>query len=107
MRNGVRAILSVLLLGWLTATAFADGDIDSGRELAEQFCTQCHNIEADGPFKLMPPSFASIAVYRSPEHIWGIIALTPLHSEMSSVGQYMDNQSLDDLVAYIVSLEQP
>ena len=66
---------------------------------------RCHNIEADGPFKLHPPSFASIAVYRSPEQIYGRIAFPPLHAGMPQVGYMLTPENMEDVVAYIVSLE--
>ncbi|MHA1548996.1 MAG: c-type cytochrome [Alphaproteobacteria bacterium] len=89
----------------MAGAASADGDADKGRELAEQWCTRCHNIEQGGPFKLHPPSFAAIAIYRIAEQIWGRIVFPPLHSSMRGIEQFMDPESLDDLVAYIVSLE--
>jgi len=89
----------------LAGGAIAEGDADKGRELAERLCTRCHNIEPGGPYKLHPPSFASIAVFRAPHQIWGLIALPPLHSTMWGADQFADSKSLDNLVAYIVSLE--
>ena len=91
---------------WLTGAADAEGDVAKGRELAEQWCTRCHDIEPGGPFKLYPPSFASIAVYRSPDQIWGRILFPPLHSNMEGVSYFMEPKNVDDLVAYIVSLEE-
>jgi hypothetical protein len=44
-------------------------DAAAGRKLAEQWCARRHNIEKGAPFKLRPPSFASIAVYRLPDEI--------------------------------------
>ncbi len=48
--------------------ASAEPDIANGAKLAQESCSRCHNVEVDGPFKLHPPSFASIAAYRTPDH---------------------------------------
>lgn len=86
--------------------AFAAGDPAVGAKLAREHCTQCHDVEAGGAFKLHPPSFASIAVFRSEEQIFGRIMFPPLHSSMPQVGYLLTPDNVDHLVAYIVSLEK-
>lgn len=97
-----------LLLGAILAItaphAHAD-DVARGLELAQEWCVRCHNIEPDGPFKQYPPSFASIAVYRSSEQIQSRIMIPPLHTSMPQLGFFLTPDNVDDLVAYIVSLE--
>jgi hypothetical protein len=46
--------------------------------IADEYCSRCHNIEPDGPFKLETPSFAAIAKYRSAEQVRRRI-ITPFH----------------------------
>jgi mono/diheme cytochrome c family protein len=81
------------------------GDAEAGKELAEQWCTRCHDVNAGGAFKQHPPSFASIAVYRSADQIYGRITFPPLHGSMPRIASIMTPANLDHLVAYIVSLE--
>ena len=87
------------------ASAYAEPDAANGRELAQEWCTRCHNVLPGGPFKLHPPSFASIAVYRSEEQIQGRILFPPLHTGMPQIGYMLTPENVEDLVAYILSLE--
>ena len=92
----------------LAATSVtAGGSADEGRRLAEEWCSQCHDISADGPFKLYPPSFAAVAVYRSPDQISSRISFPRRHYGMPRIGLILDIEAVDDLVAYITSLERP
>ncbi len=87
------------------AAAIAEGDIATGREIAQEACVRCHNIEPDGPFKEHPPSFAAIAVYRSDEQVFGRIMFPPLHTSMPQLGYTLSPDNVKHLVAYIRSLE--
>ena len=90
----------------LTAPAWAqDGNASMGQSIAEEYCVACHNIAADGPFKLEPPSFAAIGTYRSAEQIRARI-VQPIHDDMPRYTDYMIGGNIDDMVAYIVSLEK-
>ncbi len=92
---------------WLaTASAFAADDIANGAASAEEWCAACHDVSPDGAFKEYPPSFAAIAVYRSPEQILWRIQVPPEHARMPRLGYILDKQTIRDLVAYIVSLEK-
>ncbi len=103
--------------GWMPAIAIgmslagtpvaAEGDAENGGRLAEQWCSGCHDISPDGPFKRDPPSFAAIAVYRSADQIFSRISLPVPHHGMPRIGQILDLEAIDDLVAYIAALEQP
>jgi mono/diheme cytochrome c family protein len=86
----------------LPATALAS-DASAGRALSEQWCSKCHNIENGAPFKLNPPSFASVAVYRAENSIRGKI-LSP-HIGMPDIMWTLQPDDIDDIVAYITSLE--
>ena len=91
----------------LAATAaVAEGNVDAGRTFALDHCVRCHNVEPDGPFKLYPPSFASIAVYRSEGQIRGRMLFPPLHSSMPELGYMLVPENVDDVLAYILSLEK-
>jgi len=78
------------------------GDPAAGRALAEEWCAECHEIEAGGAFKQVPPSFAAIAAYRPAEYIRANI-LFP-HEEMPELAKFF-GLDVDDVVAYLPSLE--
>jgi mono/diheme cytochrome c family protein len=83
--------------------ASAQGDADAGQDLAADWCSRCHDIGREGRMKQEPPSFAAIAVYRTADQIRSRIAAP--HTGMPEIAQVL-GLNLDDLVAYIVSLEE-
>ena len=87
------------------SAAFAEGNVNTGAELARESCVRCHNVEPNGPFKEHPPSFAAIAVFRSDEQIYGRIMFPPLHAGMPQLGYMLTPDNVKHLVAYIRSLE--
>lgn len=100
-------VIFFLSLGMITSPAFSDGDPAEGYNLAKEHCADCHDVEAGGAFKQYPPSFAAIAVYRSEAHIRALSFYPALHSAMPKIPMYMlGDDNLDDLVAYIMSLEE-
>ncbi|MEX0277634.1 MAG: cytochrome c [Ruegeria sp.] len=98
------ALLTVGLLVGIPAHHAEAGDIEMGRSIAEEYCVQCHSIGADGKFKMDPPSFAAIAKFRSQQQIKQLIE-SPRHQDMPRYSDYMISGNIDDMVAYIVSLE--
>ena len=101
----VRASLAIAAIT-LSGTAVAqEANVTMGRQIAEEYCATCHMVEPSGPFKQEPPSFAAIAVYRSPEQIRARI-MQPIHSDMPRYSEYMIGGNIDDMVAYIASLEE-
>jgi cytochrome c2 len=102
-----KSFISLLTLAiglTLTVThSMLAADIMDGRKLAEQWCAKCHNIEKGAPFKLHPPSFASIAAYRESGDIRGRI-ISP-HIGMPDITWLLQSGDLDKLVIYITSLE--
>lgn len=105
MRTSLPIIAAALVAG--TATAAQErGNPDAGRALAEANCSRCHNIAPAGATKLFPPSFAAIAGYMHPDII-PIKIMYPDHAAiMPQFHTYMNATNLDDLVAYILSLEK-
>lgn len=95
--------LGLISIG-LSAPAMAEGDPLAGKETAEEWCARCHDIEQGGQRKQDPPSFAAIAVFRSPEYIHANITFP--HERMPDMAQVL-GLNVDDLVAYILSLEEP
>ena len=99
--------IGMILTVALASPAFAEGDPIQGEQLAIEHCARCHDVSADGAFKQYPPSFAAIAVYRSEDQIHARIIFPALHSAMPEVALYLiDAQGIDDLVAYIMTLEK-
>ena len=105
MRHG----LSIALLGLTAVLAAAPeaiaGDADTGKTLAAAKCARCHNIKPGGPFKQHPPTFQAIAIYRRGPDIWGRIISPSPHSGMPEVMWDLSPDEVQDLVAYIVSLD--
>jgi mono/diheme cytochrome c family protein len=81
----------------------AQGDAEAGQDLAADWCSRCHDVGREGRMKQEPPSFAAIAVYRTADQIRSRIAAP--HTGMPEIAQVL-GLNLDDLVAYIVSLEE-
>jgi mono/diheme cytochrome c family protein len=98
-------LTSLLLAG--VARAADEGDAGKGRLLAEEKCARCHNIEKGAAFKLQPPSFQSIAIYRTRQDIWGRIISPSPHSGMPDMMWALTPDQVQDAVAYITSLDTP
>ena len=98
--------LILLGLGLSISGAAAQGDAAEGEKIVRKGCAQCHNVEPNGPFKQFPPSFASIAVYRSVDQIRSRILYPPLHSSMPQLSFIFLPNNVDDIIAYITSLEK-
>ena len=81
-----------------------EGDPANGRALAEEWCSRCHNIDAGGPMKQEPPAFAAVAEFRTENQILEKI-LSP-HVAMPRVLLVLNGSEVDDLIAYIVSLDE-
>ena len=95
--------LGVMSLG-LSDIARADGDPVAGKETAREWCADCHDVEPGGQMKQDPPSFTAIANYHSPDYIRANITFP--HVAMPDVVHVL-GLDVDDLVAYILSLEEP
>jgi mono/diheme cytochrome c family protein len=100
MRIAVLAVLAATVA--LPTPARAAGDAEAGRQLAIEWCSQCHDVMPGGQMRQEPPAFAAIAVYRSPEQIRARIVFP--HQAMPEYAQILGLDA-DDLTAYIVSLE--
>jgi len=101
MRFRCFALALALFVG--PGIAAAESAIERGAELSAEWCAQCHHIEPGGAMKEDVPSFAAIAVYRSPEQMRG--AMLDPHIGMPPLVSILGLES-DDLIAYIVSLEE-
>ena len=86
----------------LWANQAAAGDAGAGRQLAEQWCTNCHLIDTSGRGSDTAPPFTAIAAdpAKGPAHLRAWLS-TP-HTTMPLMP--LDRRNIDDLVAYITSL---
>ena len=101
------ALALPVLVFALAFPAAAAGDTASGLKIAQENYARCHNVEKGAPFKQRPPSFQSIAIYRGADDIWARIIAPSPHSGMPEVQWMLTPQQVEDLVAYIVSLDTP
>ena len=90
----------------LLAGSAAAQDVDRGLELAQEHCSRCHDITSEGENKTYPPSFASIAVFRDRDQIRARTVFPQMHSPMPQMIYLLSNDNIDDVVAYIVSLDE-
>ncbi|MFN0190411.1 MAG: c-type cytochrome [Aestuariivirga sp.] len=98
--------LSFVLLTLVASPAFA-ADAATGYTIAKENCARCHNVEKGGGFKQRPPTFQAIAIYRTQDDIWGRIISPSPHSGMPDVSWTLTPDNVQDVVAYIVSLDRP
>ena len=102
------AIRSAVCLGVMSLSisslAMADGDPIAGKQSAREWCADCHDVEPGGRMKQNPPSFTAIANYHSPDTLHANITFP--HVAMPDVVHVL-GLDVDDLVAYILSLEEP
>lgn len=101
----VRASLAIAVMGLAGMASAQEGNATMGRQIAEEYCVSCHMVDPGGPFKQDPPSFAAIAIYRSPDQIRARI-VQPIHADVPRYSEYMIGGNIDDMVAYIASLEE-
>lgn len=99
------SLLAISALGLAFTTSAQAGDAAAGYVLAKESCARCHNVEKGGGFKQRPPTFQSIAIYRREDDIWSRILAPSPHSGMPDVSWTLTPDQVQDLVAYIVSLD--
>ena len=100
-----KSIIASAIASLLIGPAQAQ-DVSKGAKLAQELCARCHDVTADGPFKLYPPSFAAIAAYRTGEFIFSRILYSPVHSGMPQMGEMLTREQVADLLVYIGSVER-
>jgi mono/diheme cytochrome c family protein len=106
MMSGLSCLAGAALALALAAPAFGQ-DAAKGATLAAEHCALCHDVTAEGAPKQYPPSFASIAWFRSPEQIYARIVFPAMHSGMPEVAFYLlGKDEIRDIVAYIASLDR-
>ena len=102
-----RTLTLALILAAGTAAAQPMGDAERGREMAEEVCAECHSVRAeDRQMKDYPPSFWAIARYRDDFQVRARIWSPPAHAQMPYFAEILFPNQVEDLVAYIRSLEE-
>ncbi|MGE5547724.1 MAG: c-type cytochrome [Solirubrobacterales bacterium] len=76
---------------------------DAGAEIAARWCAACHVVSPSGAGTDAAPSFAAIAARRSPAELKRFLA-EPHARPMR--GFNLTTREIDDVVAYIETLEQ-
>lgn len=107
MKNSLSLLLAVPVLALCLSAPSRASDPAEGYALAKENCMRCHNIEKGAGFKLKPPSFQAIAIYRTADDIWSRIIAPSPHSGMPDVQWMLTPDQVQDLVAYITSLDTP
>lgn len=101
------AAATLLFSTILFASTGLAADVANGLKIAQERCARCHKIEAGGGFKLRPPSFQAIAIYRTPEDIWARILVPAQHSGMPDTMWVLLPEEIQDVAAYVTSLDRP
>lgn len=91
----------------LSSAAASEGDPIKGLAIAQDKCSRCHEIAKGGAFKKMPPSFQAIAIYRIEPDIWSRIIAPSPHAAMPDMTWTMTSAEVQDVLAYILSLDVP
>ncbi len=102
MKVLMAAVLASLLA---TGGAEAAGDVATGHQLAQRWCTGCHTVDAAGPARDTAPPFAGIAEQHKHDDAWLRGRLMKPHPPMPDL--HLSRREMDDLIAYINSLSQP
>ena len=77
----------------------------AAQAIAQQQCARCHDVSKGGAFKKMPPSFQSIAIYRTKPDIWSRIIAPSPHAAMPDMTWTLTAEEVQDVLAYILSLD--
>lgn len=103
------AVAALLGLTSVTTTtgnlAWAGGERDAGWSLARKWCSGCHVVDISGEGTDAAPSFQSIAHDRSKDQTWLRAWLVAPHPQMPDLN--LSRDEIDDIIAYLSSLEKP
>ena len=108
MRGFSMTLAAGVVIG-LTGPALAAGDIDKGRDIADQFCKGCHVVGTEnrlGGIDSTPSFFLmhdKIDNYR--QRLW-TLKKRPPHTAYERL-EKISNDDIEHLIAYIRDLERP
>jgi mono/diheme cytochrome c family protein len=101
----MRKLAVVLTYALWTSSAWAAANADEGHRLARQWCSSCHQVDPDGPMRDFVPSFVSLANRPDRTLAWVRLWLTDPHPPM--VGLNLSRMQIEDVIAYLHSLQTP
>jgi len=107
----MRSLLTTLVATTLAthvATAAGDTtDVSAGRELALNWCSECHLVveSQDSVPSDSVPTFFAIANHRSTTELGLRVFLTSPHGRMPNI--MLTREQMDEIIAYILSLKAP
>ncbi|MGI9436772.1 MAG: c-type cytochrome [Geminicoccaceae bacterium] len=102
-------LLGIGCLGSFVGPAFAAGNVDKGRDLAERFCKGCHVVSMEnrhGGIGSTPSFFLmhdKLDNYR--QRLW-TLKKRPPHTAYERLDK-VSNDDIEHLLAYISGLERP
>lgn len=101
----IRPLICALTFALISATAFASvpGDPARGHALVERWCTSCHQVQPGGNATDVAPSFVTVA-NKAKDVTWVRGYLIDPHAPM--VGLSLTRVEIDDIVAYLATLQQ-
>jgi mono/diheme cytochrome c family protein len=105
MKPVYRCFAFVVLLGVVTATrAFAQGDVEAGREFAERVCAECHGVkEGQVSADLRAPPFNAIAATPG---MTGFALAAALHTTHTNMPNFiLTEEERLNVITYILSLK--
>jgi mono/diheme cytochrome c family protein len=104
-RRSIAALLVMISMTPTGSLAWAGGDRDAGWSLARTWCSGCHIVDTSGEGTDAAPSFQSIAHDRSKDQTWLRAWLVAPHPQMPDLN--LSRDEIDDIIAYLSSLEKP
>jgi len=96
-----KAVL-IAILGLMATPVLAAGNADTGQQLAEKWCSSCHNIGTATRTTDAAPSFPSLAEQARTNPSWTKAWLTAPHPPMEGI--QLSRREIDDIVAYLQSV---
>lgn len=99
-----KALLGLLFATVASSPSFAQVLAEQGHQLAQRWCSSCHQVEEGGILRDAAPSFLDLANNRSKDLNWVRTRLqTPLYP-MSGIN--LSNAQIEEIVAYFRSLQE-
>ena len=102
------AILGSIMMATTPGAAGAagdagDGDAVVGRQLAQSWCSGCHQIDTHKPGTFPGPNFTDVANLPSTTPLALKVFLRTSHKNMPNI--LLSDRQAEDLVAYVLSLK--
>jgi len=104
-RRSIAALLVMISMTPTGSLAWAGGDRDAGSSLVRKWCSGCHIVDSSGEGTDAAPPFQSIAQDHGKDQTWLRAWLVAPHPTMPDLN--LSRDEIDDIVAYLSSLEKP